>query len=72
MIREKIYSDEIIVDLTGPQGNAHYLLSLAQNLARKSGIDVKPLLQEMKSGDYENLLQVFDKHFGEFVILERQ
>jgi hypothetical protein len=23
------------------------------------------------SGDYENLLQVFDKYFGDFVILER-
>jgi len=25
----------------------------------------------MQSGDYENLLNVFDKAFGDFVILER-
>jgi hypothetical protein len=25
----------------------------------------------MKSGDYENLLQVFENNFGDFVILER-
>jgi hypothetical protein len=24
----------------------------------------------MTSGDYENLIQVFDKYFGEYVILE--
>ena len=29
------------------------------------------LINEMMSGDYENLLQVFDNAFGEFVILER-
>jgi len=25
----------------------------------------------MKSGNYENLVQVFDNYFGEYVILER-
>jgi hypothetical protein len=25
----------------------------------------------MTSGDYENLVQTFDKYFGSFVILER-
>ena len=71
MIREKIYSDDFIVDLTGPQGNAHYLLSLAQNLSRKFGIDGEAIAKEMRSGDYENLIKVFDDHFGELVILER-
>ena len=27
--------------------------------------------KEMREGDYENLLEVFDKNFGSFVILER-
>ena len=71
MIREKQIKSEIIVDLTGPQGNAHYLLSLATNLSRKLGIDVDPILLDMRSSDYEHLIQVFDKHFGHIIVLER-
>ena len=75
MIREKQqHSGPIIVDLTGPDGNAFALISLAQNLAKQ--LDYEPqqrgeLTTEMMSGDYENLIQVFDRHFGELVILER-
>jgi len=75
MIREKQqHRGPIIVDLTGPDGNAFALISLAQKLAKQ--LDYQPnergeLTAEMMSGDYENLLQVFDKHFGEIVILER-
>lgn len=29
------------------------------------------VVTEMTSGDYENLVQVFDRYFGSFVILER-
>ncbi len=29
------------------------------------------IITEMKSGDYENLVLVFDKYFGDYVILER-
>lgn len=75
MIREKKQkSGPIIVDLTGPNGNAFSLIALAQNLAKQLGYhpDIRSeLTAEMMSGDYENLLQVFDKHFGDFVILER-
>ena len=71
MIREKQIKSEIVVDLTGPQGNAHYLLSLATNLSRKLGIDVDPILSDMRSSDYEHLIQVFDKHFGHIIVLER-
>ena len=75
MIREKKqHSGPIIVDLTGLDGNAFALISLAQNLAKQ--LDYEPqqrgeLTTEMMSGDYENLIQVFDRHFGELVILER-
>ena len=74
MIRKRQPKKEIIIDLTGPDGNANVLISLAQRLAIQ--LDYQPeeraqLTTEMMSGDYENLLQVFDKHFGHFVILER-
>ena len=74
MIRKKQPKKEIIIDLTGPDGNANVLIALAQRLAVKLEYQPKERAQlttEMMSGDYENLLQVFDKHFGHFVILER-
>jgi hypothetical protein len=61
----------IVIDLTGPDGNAFALMGYAQNFARQLGKDSKPIIEEMMSGDYEHLLQVFDRHFGDFVILER-
>jgi hypothetical protein len=74
MIREKQKQKEIVIDLTGPQGNAFFLLGTAQNFARQLGYtkeEITDLLDQMKSSDYENLLEVFDHHFGSFVILER-
>ena len=59
----------IVVDLTGPDGNAFALMGLASRLAKQLGIE-RPTA-EMMSGDYENLLEVFDKNFGDYVILER-
>ena len=71
MIREKIEKKEIIIDLTGPDGNAFALMGSAKRLANLLGLDSDKILSEMRSGDYENLIKVFDKYFGDFVILER-
>lgn len=71
MIREKLSGGPIVIDLTGPQGNAFAILGLANRLSKKIGYDFDDIQKEMTSGDYENLLQVFDEYFGEFVILER-
>jgi hypothetical protein len=70
MIREK-GQDKPVIDLTGPQGNAFSLIALAKNWADQLGIDPGPILDDMKSGDYEHLLSVIEKHFGDMVILER-
>ena len=71
MIREKQPQSEIIIDLTGPDGNSYALMAHANRFAKQLGIDGKTVIDEMMSGNYENLLEVFDKHFGDFVILER-
>ena len=74
MIREKQASNgPIVIDLTGPDGNAFALMACAKRFATQLGWKDKgaALINEMMSGDYENLLQVFDRAFGEFVILER-
>jgi hypothetical protein len=33
--------------------------------------DGDEIIEEMKSGNYENLVATFDKYFGDYVILER-
>lgn len=74
MIRSKVESTgPIIIDLTGPDGNAFALMAYAKRFATQLGWKDRgsSLINEMMSGDYENLLQVFDNAFGEFVILER-
>lgn len=71
MIRSKEQNREIVIDLTGPEGNAFALLGTARNLAKQLGKDPKSITEEMMSGDYENLLNVFDREFGDFIILER-
>jgi hypothetical protein len=70
MIRAK-QQREFIIDLTGPEGNAFVLLGYAKNYAKQLDLDVDTVLAEMKSGDYENLIETFDRYFGSFVILER-
>jgi len=71
MIKSKKQSLGISIDLTGPNGNAFYLIGAANNLARQLGLDGKAIQAEMMKGDYENLVKVFDKHFGHFVTLYR-
>ena len=62
---------EIIIDLTGPEGNAFYLLGLAKKLSKELKMDFSSVQKEMTSGNYENLLEVFDNHFGSIVTLKR-
>ena len=72
MIRSKKHHSEIVIDLTGPQGNAFFLLGYAKKLAEELDFeDVDGLIGEMQSSDYEHLVQTFDEYFGHFVILER-
>ena len=72
MIRKKeAKTGPIIIDLTGPDVNAYALMAYAKRFARELGLDGEEIISNMMSGDYENLLQVFDENFGSFVILER-
>ena len=101
MIRKKQENKEIVIDLTGPEGNAFVLIGYAQRFARQLQVIweeemeenrvhnrtlielgladsaafpesfAEKVVAEMTSGDYEHLVQVFDRYFGSFVILER-
>lgn len=81
--KNDVHPQRLVIDLDGPQGNAFFLLATAHNLYRKvaiegslwwmthEGVSLEQIQTEMKSGDYENLLQTFDKYFGRFVTLQR-
>lgn len=62
---------KVKIDLTGPQGNAFFLLGYVSKYAKQLGKDPQPILTRMKSGDYENLVKVFDEEFGDYVDLYR-
>jgi 16S rRNA C1402 N4-methylase RsmH len=73
MIKSK-KSKGIEIDLTGSQGNAYFLLGTASKLGRQLGLDtdeIGVILRNMRSSDYENLINVFDKNFGNIVTLYR-
>ena len=72
MIREKQpHTGPVIIDLTGPEGNAFALMAYADRFAKQLDLDSVTIKAEMMNGDYENLIKVFDEWFGHFVILER-
>ena len=62
---------EITIDLTGPDGNAFALMGYAKKFSRQLDIDSTPIIKDMMSGDYENLLEIFEDNFGSFVTLYR-
>ena len=64
-------SGGITIDLTGPEGNAYGLIAYAIKFCKQLRKDSKPVIEEMKSGDYEHLVEVFDREFGSFVTLYR-
>ena len=68
---EELAERGIEIDLTGPKGNAFYLLSLAHRLAEDYNKDGEEIKKRMKSGDYEDLLKVFEEEFGEYVTIYR-
>ena len=59
-----------IIDLSGPDGNAFALMGYAKRFATQLGLDPDPIITDMKSGDYDHLVEVFTKQFGELVTIK--
>ena len=57
------------IDIDGPDGNAFALMGYASNLSKQLGFNTSKILTDMRKKDYEHLLKVFDKNFGEYVDL---
>ena len=60
-----------VIDLQGPNGNAFALMGRAVDLLRQLDRrdEVHAMRTEMMSGDYNNLIGIFEKNFGEYVTL---
>ena len=73
MIKDKSEMERrgLEIDLTGPDGNAFVLMGYASNLAKQLKKDEKAIKEDMQSGDYEHLIEVFDREFGDYVTLYR-
>jgi len=64
--------DKMYIDIDGPNGNAFNLLGAASVWATKLDLDGNDIRDNMSSGNYLNLLKVFDDNFGDFVVLQTE
>lgn len=70
--KEDMPIQHAVIDLTGPEGNAFALLGLARSFGRRlkwNSQKITEVTEEMMNGDYDNLVSVFDREFGQFVTL---
>ena len=60
-----------VIDLQGPQGNAFALIAIADDLLSQLNQShlFEMMRSEMMSGDYNKLIGIFEKNFGEYVTL---
>ena len=60
-----------VIDLHGPQGNAFALMAQADDFLGQMGRrhEFNAMRTEMMSGDYENVIRIFEENFGDFVEL---
>ena len=60
----------MIVDLSGPQGNAYALMGVARSIGRELNRpynEIKEVETRMMSGDYDNLVKVLFLEYGDFI-----
>lgn len=69
--RDELQKEKRKIDLTGPEGNAYVILSIAREYAAQLDFNWETIRSEMTSGDYENLISVFDSYFGDYADLYR-
>ena len=65
------YGSGRVIDLQGPMGNAFALMGYADDFLRQMGRrhEFNAMRTEMMSGDYENLVRIFEENFGDYVDL---
>ena len=56
-----------VIDLAGSDGNAFGVMGYAKRYAKELGLDGDAIIKEMMAGDYDELIAVFDREFGDYV-----
>lgn len=69
MLVPKPLNRKIEIDLSSSEGNAFYIIALARKLSNQLGMDFEPIHKLMVGGNYKNLVNIFEKHFGDYVII---
>ena len=59
-----------VIDLRGQEGNAFVLLGYAQTWGKQLGLNTDSILEDMRAGDYNHLLDVFERWFSGVCVLE--
>lgn len=60
------------IDISGPQGNAFAIMSIAECMGRQLNRpedEIRKINDQMMSGDYTNVLRVFNREYGSVVDL---
>lgn len=72
-IRKRDKNAKQVIDLSGPQGNAFYLIGIVKQTFRRSGAAElgDQIAEQMMQGDYEHLVQTFDMYLGDHFDLMR-
>lgn len=60
------------IDLDGPDGNAFVLMAIAHRWSRQLDKDGDAILLDMQSGDYEHVIEVFEREFGHLCRLKNK
>ena len=62
-----------VIDLSGPEGNAFYLMAVVKKTFRRSGASElgDEIVKEMQQGDYQHLLKTFELYLGDHFKLVR-
>jgi|DEB0MinimDraft_10_1074344.scaffolds.fasta_scaffold01264_3 hypothetical protein len=57
------------IELTGPDGNAFFLLAQARRLSRELGLPQEEVYTKMTGGDYVHLVNTLLEYFGDVITL---
>ncbi len=76
MIRDRSEKppSKIEIDLSGPEGNAFFLMKYAETLGKKLGYSperITAIRKVMMMSNYDGLVDTFDRQFGHIVTIWR-
>jgi hypothetical protein len=62
----------MVIDTDGPAGNVFWLMDIADKLGKRLGFNTGEIVSQMQERDYPHAIEVFNKNFSEYVVLETQ